>query len=346
MLNVGICGASGYTGIELLRILSTHPLVKVTVVTSEKSAGKLLKEVFPHFTGILDLKFKSIEDPCIIKDADFIFLALPHGTSQEKVSFFYNKGKYIVDLSADFRLKDVNIYKKWYGIQHKFIEILKDAVYGLPETNREKISKARLIANPGCYPTSIIIALYPAIKEDLINLDNIIIDSKSGTSGAGRVSNLKFSFSELNESFMAYALSGHRHIPEIEEQLSEIAARQLKVCFIPHLLPVNRGILTTIYCKLKKKVYTKEVLDIYKQTYEKESFVRVYEEGAFPNIKNVRGTNFCDLGIMVNERTNTLLIISAIDNLIKGASGQAVQNMNIMMGFEETTGLKMISLFP
>jgi N-acetyl-gamma-glutamyl-phosphate reductase len=345
-LTVGICGASGYTGIELLRILAGHPHATVTAITSEKSAGKKVHEVFPFLSSYAGLAFEPMDREKLLGKADLFFLALPHGASQEAVHYFYTKGKKVVDLSADYRLTDPKTYAAWYGLLHNHRSTLKKAVYGLPEIYRKKIQKASLIANPGCYPTSAILGLMPAVRNKLVDLSTVTIDSKSGTSGAGRKADVGISFCEVNEGFKAYGLVTHRHTPEIEQEISNLAGKKVIVNFTPHLLPVDRGILTTIYAKLKKKADTHTLLSLYIKAYAKEPFVRVLPEGVLPNIKNVRATNTCEIGVKVNDRTDTLIIISAIDNLVKGAAGQAVQNMNLMMGFGETAGLGQLALYP
>lgn len=346
MLKAVICGGSGYVGGELLRLLSQHPHIKVTAVTSEKSAGRRVIEVFPHFHKYKNLIYEPLNKEKLLKKADIFFLALPHTSSQEPVDFFFSDNKRVIDLSADYRLIDPKVYEEWYRTPHNFLSTLKRAVYGLPEIHRDKIKKAKLIANPGCYPTGAILGLLPVVKHKLVDVSSIVIDSKSGTSGAGRKADLAVSYCEVNEGFKAYSIASHRHTPEIEQELSMLCDRKITVDFTPHLLPVDRGILTSIYAKLAETKQTSSVLDLFRKTYVDEPFVRVLDEGIFPNIKNVKGTNFCEIGIKVNSRTNTLIIITAIDNLVKGASGQAVQNMNIMMGFEETTGLDDIALFP
>jgi len=346
MINVGICGGSGYTGAELLRILALHPHVKVTASTSERSLGKSPAELFPHLAGYEHLVYEPLVPDALLEKADLFFMALPHSASQAAVALFFKKGKKVIDLSADYRLKDPAIYEEWYKTPHLYKAVLKNAVYGLPELHRAKIKNAGLIANPGCYPTGAILGLYPALKSGLVETEGIVIDSKSGASGAGRQADVKYSFCEMNEGFMAYGIAAHRHTPEIEQELSGITKKPVRVNFTPHLLPVDRGILTTAYAKLAKKASTEEVLSIYKKIYRGEPFVRVLDAEKFPNIKAVKGTNRCDIGLKVNARTNTLIIVSAIDNLVKGASGLAVQNMNIMMGFPEDAGLKQIALFP
>ncbi|HYQ48201.1 MAG TPA: N-acetyl-gamma-glutamyl-phosphate reductase, partial [Thermodesulfovibrionales bacterium] len=345
-LSVGICGASGYTGMELLRMLALHPHVAVTAATSEKSAGKKVGDVFPFLSSYGNLRFEPMDREKLLGKADLFFLALPHGASQEAVHYFFSNGKKVIDLSADYRLADQKTYATWYGLLHNYPAALKKAVYGLPELYRKKIQKASLIANPGCYPTSTVLGIMPAVRNGLIDLSTLIIDSKSGTSGAGRKADLGISFCEVNEGFKAYGLVTHRHTPEIEQEISNLAGRKIVVNFTPHLLPVDRGILTTIYAKLKRKTDTKTVLSLYSRSYAKEPFVRVLPEGVLPNVKNVRGTNSCEIGMKVNSRTGTLIIVSAIDNLVKGASGQAIQNMNLMMGFPETAGLGQLALYP
>ena len=346
MVKVFICGGSGYAGGELLRILSGHPEVVVTGVSSERSAGKSVAELFPHLNKYSNLIYEHLRKEEILKKADLFFMALPHGESQDAVDFFFRNGKLVIDLSADYRLRDADTYTKWYKVPHRFHATLNKAVFGLPEIYRRRIKKATLIANPGCYPTGALLGLLPAMKGRLINGDSIIIDSKSGTSGAGRKADLSVSFCEVNEGFRAYSVGTHRHTPEIEQELSLLFNREINVNFTPHLLPVDRGILTTIYGRLEKKVSVSDVVKIYQNAYKKEPFVRLLEYGRYPNIKNVRGTNFCEIGLKLNERTNTLIMISVIDNLVKGASGQAVHNMNLMMGFDEKTALDTLAVFP
>jgi len=346
MIKVFICGGSGYTGGELLRILSNHPEVFVAGVTSERSAGKSVKDLFPQLHNYANLVYEHLNPIENLKKADLFFMALPHGESQRAVDFFFQHGKKVIDLSADYRLRNPGTYEKWYNVRHAFQATLRRAVYGLPEIYRNKIKKAKLIANPGCYPTGAILGLLPALRNTLIDISSIVIDSKSGTSGAGRKADVSVSYCEVNEGFKAYAIGTHRHTPEIEQELSFVSGKEIVVNFTPHLLPVDRGILTTIYAPLIKKMSVHDIVQKYRDAYKKEPFVRVLEYGLFPNIKYVRGSNFCDIGLKVNERTNTMIIVTAIDNLVKGASGQAVHNMNIMMGFDEKAGLGSMALFP
>jgi N-acetyl-gamma-glutamyl-phosphate reductase len=346
MLKVFICGGSGYAGCELLRILSAHPAVTVAGVTSEKSAGKFVTDLFPGLHKYQSLVYEPLRKEEILKKADLFLMALPHAESQEAVDFFHRQGKKVIDLSADYRLRDAGVYEDWYKTPHRFRKTLRKAVYGLPEIYRNKIAKATLIANPGCYPTGAILGLLPALKKRIIDAASIIIDSKSGTSGAGRKSDVAFSFCEVNEGFKAYAIGSHRHTPEIEQELSAACGSPVTVDFTPHLLPLDRGILTTIYAPAAKENTTEGLVKAYEEFYKMEPFVRVLKSGRYPNIKNVRGTNYCEIGLKMNERTGTVIIVTAIDNLVKGASGQAVHNMNIMMGLEEKTGLDVLPLIP
>lgn len=349
MLKVAIIGASGYTGVELIRLLSNHPEIEITAVTSEQSAGKSIAEVFPSLSGVFEKTLEHISIEVIAQKADLVFTALPHQKAMDYVPKLLEIGKKVIDLSADFRIKDAATYGAWYE-EHKAPELLKEAVYGLPELHRTEIKNARLVANPGCYPTSAILALAPLLKNGLIEASSLVIDSKSGVSGAGRSATQDTHFIEVNEGFKAYKVGEHRHTPEIEQELSLLAGSQITVSFTPHLLPINRGILSTIYASLisqESGVRSQEELnDLYDEFYKDERFVRVYPKGSFPNINNVKGSNFCDIGIKLDKRTNRVVIISAIDNLTKGAAGQAVQNMNIMYGFPEDTALRGLPLFP
>lgn len=346
MLKVAIVGASGYTGVELIRLLHCHPEVAVTCVTSEQSAGKKISEVFPSLRNRCDLVLENLEPVRVAEKANFIFTALPHKAAMEVVPTFLKLGKRVVDLSADYRLRDPQKYEKWYE-PHMNPELLKGAVYGLPEIRRAKIAGADLVANPGCYPTSIILGLAPLLKKKLIDLDSIIADSKSGVSGAGRSAKVDNLFCEVNDGFKAYGVGGvHRHIPEIEQELSLLAGRELVISFTPHLVPMDRGILSTSYAQPASAVTTAELLDLYNEFYRGEPFVRVLPVGNFPSTAHVRGSNFCDIGIAVDGRSGRVIVVSAIDNLVKGASGQAVQNMNIMQGLPESLGLEGLATFP
>lgn len=346
MLKVAIVGASGYTGVELLRILYTHPESAVTCVTSEQSAGKRISDVFPSLRGRCDLVLENLEPVRVAEKADFIFTALPHKAAMEVVPTFLKLGKRVVDLSADYRLRDAKEYERWYE-PHMSPELLKQAVYGLPELKRARIAEADLVANPGCYPTSVILGLAPLLKKRLIDPATVIADSKSGVSGAGRSAKVDNLFCEVNDGFKAYAVGGvHRHIPEIEQELSNLAGAKMVISFTPHLVPMDRGILSTVYAMPVHSVTTAELLDLYGEFYKGEPFVRVLPEGSFPSTAQVRGSNFCDIGLTVDGRTGRVIVVAAIDNLVKGASGQAVQNMNVMNGFPENTGLEGLPLFP
>ena len=342
---VGIIGATGYTGVELLRLLLLHPEVEVTALTSQKYAGVPIDQVFPSLMKRLPLKCEELAVDQISKKADFIFTAVPHKTAMETVPLFYRQGKKVVDLSADFRFKDPGVYEKWYQ-KHTSADLLPESVYGLPELHREAIRKAKIVGNPGCYPTGALIGIIPLVKKGMASLDSIVIDSKSGVSGAGRDVVLESLFCEVNEGVKAYKIFEHRHLPEIEQELSEIVQKKVAVTFAPHLIPVDRGILTTLYFGLTKKWKTEEVLNVFQEHYQKEPFIRIYPKGKLPNTKDVMGSNYCDIGVKVNEADGRAVIVTAIDNLVKGASGQAVQNMNIMLGYPETMGLDVLPLAP
>lgn len=341
---VAVLGASGYTGSELLRFLLVHPNVEVAHLTAEKHAGKMISDVFPHLTGFLDLELKPLRPKSIPKDIDVIFAALPHGTSAEVIKELYNRDVKIIDLGADFRISNKN-YKKWYG-QHPCPELIRKSAYGITELNREQVKKAKLVANPGCYPTSSILGLAPLLKNKIADESSIIVDSKSGVTGAGRSPSLDYHFSEVNEGLKAYKVGEHRHMPEIEEALSNYTGLNVNVLFTPHLIPMDRGILSTIYVNLNSKTTTKKLIDLYQKHYKNERFVRICDEKVYPSTNQVRGSNYCDIGIKVNSSNNTAVIVSVIDNLVKGASGQAVQNMNVMLGFDEEMGLETTPVFP
>jgi len=346
MLKVAVIGASGYTGIELIRILHNHPEVAVTSVTSEQSSGKKLSAVFPSLRNRYDLTLEALDAERIAAKADIIFTALPHTEAMKVVPVFMQAGRKVIDLSADYRLHDPAEYQAWYE-PHLNPELLPQAVYGLPELRREEIAAAKLVANPGCYPTSVILALMPLLKEGLIDISTIIADSKSGVSGAGRGAKVDSLYCEVNEGFRAYGVGGlHRHIPEIEQELSLLAGRKTIISFTPHLVPMDRGILSTVYSLPHTALSAEKIHALYEEHYDGEAFVRVLRQGDFPSTAFVRGSNFCDIGIAVDNRTGRIIVISAIDNLVKGASGQAVQNMNIMLDFPEIMGLELMPLYP
>ncbi len=345
MIRVAIVGASGYTGVELYRLLVNHPSVEVTCVTSRQNASEPFAEVFPSLRGRTDLVCDPVEVDVVAAKADFVFTALPHKTAMEFVPGLLAAGLKVVDLSADYRLHDAAVYESWYQA-HSSPELLGEAVYGLPELYRDQVRGARLVANPGCYPTSVALALAPLLKNGLVDPGSLIIDSKSGTSGAGRSAKVDSLYCEVNEGFKAYGVASHRHTPEIEQTLSELAGLSVTVNFTPHLLPVNRGILSTCYANLKNPSATAELVELFADHYRQEPFVRVCPKGSLPNVAFVRGSNYCDLGVVSDPRTSRVIVVSAIDNLVKGAAGQAVQNMNLMLGFDEAAGLQVVPLFP
>lgn len=342
MLKVGIIGATGYVGAELLRLLLNHPKVKVEAISSVSYEGEKISSIYQNFYGVTNLICENQDE--VIKKCDVIYAALPHGLSEEIAELVYKENKVLIDLGADFRLENEEDYKDWYGMEYKYKNLHKESIYALPEFNRDKIKDYKIIANPGCYPTSIELGLMPLLKNSLIKTDNIICDSKSGATGAGRGLTLKSHYPELNENFSPYGIGSHRHTPEIEECLSKIADEKVQVTFTPHLLPINRGIVSTIYCNPKSKdVDLEELHKLYSEFYKNEAFVNVLPLGETASIKEVKHTNFCNVSLHLNHRKDGIIIVSAIDNMIKGAAGQAIQNMNIVFGFEETDGLKLIS---
>ena len=340
VINVGIIGASGYSGEELIRILLKHSKCKINFITSRKYSGCSICDVFPRFAES-KLQFISPEVSDIIKSkVDVVFLALPHGLASEYAIPLYKSGIKVIDISADFRLNSVDKYKEYYKIDHPSPELLDDAVYGLPEVYRESIKNSRLVACPGCYPTSIILPLVPLLKEKIIHLDGIIASSGSGVSGAGRKVDLPYIYPESNESFRAYSVSGHRHLPEIEQELAKAAGvSELAINFIPHLVPMNRGINSTLILSLNSSV-RKSISEVYENYYGHETFVRVLSKGKLSDTKHVTMSNICEIGYSVDKRTNKLIVTSAIDNLTKGAAGQAAQCMNIMSDIDESFGLR------
>jgi N-acetyl-gamma-glutamyl-phosphate reductase len=342
---VGIVGATGYTGLELLRFLIHHPEIEITALTSQKYAGVEIDKVFPALTNQIQIKCEELSPERISEKTDLIFTAVPQKTAMEMVPIFYRQGKRIIDLSADFRLKDANLYEKWYQ-KHTASDLLRESVYGLPELHRDKIRKAKIVGNPGCYPTGALIGLIPLVKKGLISLEGIVVDSKSGVSGAGRDVVLESLFCEVNEGVKAYKIFAHRHTPEIEQELSQLVQKEIRVTFVPHLIPMDRGILSTLYVRLVKKMKTEELLNAFQDHYRGEPFIRIYPKGKLPNTKDVRGSNFCDIGAVVREPDDRVVVVTAIDNLVKGASGEAVQNMNIMLGYPETMGLDILPVVP
>lgn len=346
MIKAAIIGASGYTGVELSRILSNHPNVEIAAVTSRQFAGKKISEVFPNLRSIVDLPCENLSPDEIMDRAEVIFTAVPHKTAMDIVPQLLEGGRKVIDLSADFRLRDVGVYEQWYQ-PHSSPGFLDEAVYGLPELYRKEIKGARLVANPGCYPTSIILGLAPLLRNGVIDPATVIADSKSGTSGAGRAAQLGTLFCEVHDGFKPYKVGGtHRHTPEIEQELSVLAGEDLTISFTPHLLPISRGIVSTVYASLKKDFDDNTIRNLYEEAYDNEHFVRLLPEGIFPASQHVRGSNFCDVNFSIDKRTNRIIVMSTIDNVVKGAAGQAVQNMNIMLGEEERAGLDIVPFFP
>ncbi|MFC1594701.1 N-acetyl-gamma-glutamyl-phosphate reductase [Candidatus Omnitrophota bacterium] len=339
MIQVGIIGATGYTGEKLIDILLHHPGVRITYLSAKVEKADDITNIFPKFSGKLNLVCDNLDCSKAVASCDLLFLAVPHTVAMELTPELLRAGKTVIDLSADYRLEDAVKYKAWYNVAHKDKDNIKNAVYGLPELYREDIKKTKLIANPGCYPTAAILALGPIALSDVVDKGSIIIDAKSGVTGAGRKASLAFFFSEINENMKAYKINEHQHMPEINQILSKLVNKKIDVSFIPHLIPINRGILETIYIRVKGKTDEENIHQLYKRFYKTEPFVRIKKLGALPELKDVIDTNFCDIGISYSQEKKLLVIVAAIDNLMKGASGQAVQNMNIVSGFKETEGL-------
>lgn len=351
MIKAGIIGATGYAGGELVRILTGHRDAEIVWYGSRSYIGKQYADIYRNMFRLVDAACMDDNMEALAEEADVIFTATPQGYCASLMNESILEKTKIVDLSADFRFQDVPVYEKWYGMEHKSPRFIKEAVYGLCEINREKVKTARLVANPGCYTTCSILSAYPLVKEGLIDTDTLIIDAKSGTSGAGRGAKVSNLFCEVNENIKAYGVASHRHTPEIEEQLSLAAKKQVLLNFTPHLVPMNRGILVTAYASLlldeKGQLPCKEEIKaVYEKYYGKETFVRLLPEGECPETKWVEGSNYVDLGFAIDERTGRIIMMGALDNLVKGAAGQAVQNMNLMFGLPETEGLELVPLFP
>jgi len=345
-IRVGIAGAAGYTGCELIRLLHAHPGAEIVwLMTGQTHAGKTLKEVFPHLRWARDQVFAPLNDGDP-QGAEVVFMAMPHGVGVGATSRFLQAGCRVIDLSADYRLKDPALYAQWYQQRHDAPELLAEAVYGLTELYRRRLAGARLIAVPGCYPTVSILALAPALKHGLAVPESVVIDAKSGVSGAGRGLSPGTHYAECNEDFLAYKPMEHRHIPEIEQELSALAGRGVNVCFVPHLVPMTRGMLATVFCKPADPARVSDLQAVFEDFYRDEPFVRVLGQGELPRTKDVWGTNRCEMAVRWDPRTRTILLVAVIDNLVKGASGQAVQDMNVACGFPETTGLDRIGLYP
>lgn len=346
MIKAGIIGSTGYAGGELVRILTGHKEVEIKWYGSRSYIDQNYADVYRNLFQIVDAKCMDDNMDALADQVDVIFTATPQGLCASLINEEILSKTKVIDLSADFRIKDVSVYEEWYKIEHKSPQFIEEAVYGLCEINREKIKKARLVANPGCYTTCSILTAYPLAKEGLIDMNTLIIDAKSGTSGAGRGAKVANLYCEVNENIKAYAVGGHRHTPEIEEQLGYAANETVKLSFTPHLVPMNRGILVTEYASLKKEVTKAEVREIYETYYGKEPFIRILDDGVCPETKWVEGSNYVDIGFQIDPRTNRMILMGAIDNLVKGAAGQAVQNMNLLFGYKEQEGLELIPMFP
>ncbi len=343
-IKIGVLGASGYTGADLVRLAATHPYVEIAALTANTHAGKTMGEVFPHLAGLSLPELAKIDD-VNWGALDAVFCGLPHGTTQEIIAAL-PKNIRIIDMSADFRLRDIETYAKWYGHEHRAPELQRQAVYGLPEHYRDRIREANLVACPGCYPTAALLLLLPLMGAGLIEEDRLIIDAKSGVSGAGRGLKQNTLFCEAGEGLSPYAIAAHRHAPEIEQEISLGAGRDLGVTFTPHLVPMSRGELLSVYADLKEGVSAADLRSHLGKYYENEPFIRVVPEGVIPATGHVRGSNFCLVGVFEDRVPGRVIMISTIDNLVKGSSGQALQNMNVMFGFDETTGLAQQPLFP
>lgn len=338
-IKVSVVGGTGYTGVELLRILSKHPKIEINHVTSRSDRERPVSEVYPALRGVLNHVFVDPDEAHLL-DNDLVFFATPNGIAMQHAEKLLSQNVKVIDLAADFRIPEVSIWEEWYGMEHVCKNLINQAVYGLPEINRKKIKEANLVANPGCYPTAIQLGLLPLIIKDLIDVTTIIADAKSGISGAGRKNEIPYLMSEANESFRAYAVNGHRHIPEIEAQLGYFTKnKKVKLSFVPHLIPMIRGIHATLYVDCVK---TFDAYEIFNEFYKNEPFVDVLEKNLYPDTKSVRASNLCRISLYQEPHSNRLIILSVIDNLVKGAAGQAVQNMNIMMGFDEIEGLDQI----
>ncbi|MFA7554429.1 MAG: N-acetyl-gamma-glutamyl-phosphate reductase [Spongiibacteraceae bacterium] len=346
MIKVGIVGGTGYTGVELLRMLVNHPEAEVVVITSRAEEGLRVDELYPSLRGHLNLRF-SLPDPNVLARCDVVFFATPHNVAMKMMPELLALDTRVIDLSADFRIRDHRLWSKWYGEPHACPDLLADTVYGLPEFNRDAIREAQLVACPGCYPTSVQLGLLPLLENNLIDEQRIIANAVSGVSGAGRQAKIDSLFAEASDSFKAYAAPGHRHLPEIEQGLQDIAGREVNVTFIPHLVPMIRGMHSTIYTELSDgAVSLDEIQKLYEDRYADEPFVDVMPLGSHPQTRSVKGANYCRLAIHRPQGRDTLVVLSVIDNLVKGASGQAIQNMNIMLGLDENAGLETVALMP
>ncbi|MBV2119943.1 MAG: N-acetyl-gamma-glutamyl-phosphate reductase [Candidatus Thiodiazotropha sp. (ex Ctena orbiculata)] len=343
MIKVGIIGGTGYTGVELLRLLSAHPEAQLKVITSRSEAGRAVADLFPNLRGHTDLAYVE-PDPAFFDECDLVFFATPNGVAMKQVPELLQRGIRVIDLAADFRIKNQQTWEHWYGMSHACPEQLETAVYGLPELHREAIRSASLVANPGCYPTAVLLGFMPLIENGLVDIDHLIADAKSGVSGAGRTANVGTLMGEVGESFKAYAIPGHRHQPEISQTLNQLADKPVQFTFVPHLVPMIRGIEATLYARLK--VMGTDLQALYESRYADEPFVDVLQPGSHPETRSVRGSNHCRIAIHRPLDGEMVVVSSVIDNLVKGAAGQAVQNMNLMFGLAENCGLQQVALLP
>jgi len=344
-IKIGIVGGTGYTGVELLRLLAAHPHAELQVITSRSEAGTRVDTLFPNLRGHVDLVFTA-PDVETLSQCDLVFYATPNGTAMKAVPELLNAGVKVIDLAADFRLRDEQVWEQWYGMPHACPDVLREAVYGLPELYREDIAKARLIANPGCYPTAVQLGFLPLIESALVATGSLIADTKSGASGAGRKAAVGTLLGEASDNFKAYKADGHRHLPEIKQGLSHVNKAPIELTFVPHLLPTIRGIHATLYARLKNNTTQQELQSLFEQRYQNEFFVDVLPAGSHPETRTVRGNNWCRMAVFRPQEGDTVVVLVVIDNLVKGAAGQAVQNMNILFGLPEETGLNTIALLP
>jgi N-acetyl-gamma-glutamyl-phosphate reductase len=342
LIKAGIVGGTGYTGVELLRLLARHPGAEITSITSRKEAGLAVSEMFPSLRGRIDLAFSDPQQATLDR-CDIVFFATPNGVSMAQADDLLGRGVRVIDLAADFRIKDVAEWEKWYGITHAAPALVAEAVYGLPEVNRDKIRSARLVANPGCYPTAVQLGFLPLLESGVVDLEHLVADAKSGVSGAGRKAEVPTLFSEASDNFKAYGVPGHRHLPEIRQGLSAVAGQPVGLTFVPHLTPMIRGIHATLYARLQRDV---DLQALFEQRYADERFVDVMPAGTHPDTRSVRGANHCRIAVHRPQGGKTVVVLAVIDNLVKGAAGQAVQNMNLMFGLSEDAGLEGIPLLP
>lgn len=342
MVKVGIVGGTGYTGVELLRLLARHPQIQLEAITSRAEAGMAVSALFPNLRRVVDIAFSDPKD-APLKSCDVVFFATPNGVAMQQARELVDAGVRIIDLAADFRIKDIPTWEKWYGMKHACPDLVAEAVYGLPEVAREEIGKCRVLANPGCYPTAVQLGFLPLLREGLVDTDSLIADAKSGVSGAGRKAEVHTLFSEASDNFKAYGVPGHRHLPEIAQGLTRMAGRDVPLTFVPHLTPMIRGIHATLYARITKPA---DLQASYEACFKDEPFVDVQPAGAHPDTRSVRGANTCRIAVHRPQGRDVVVVLSVIDNLVKGAAGQAVQNMNIMFGLPETTGLEGLALLP